>query len=432
MKRGDTLQSIDNAVVEKKLLQEIIENIEYNKTIVKYYQMHVEKLKLNLKPHKDLHYLIGLNKFKKDNFIRQLIDKKIKELDIILKLDKLSYSIDDVEDWLNKYINIEHEVEVKTLTNKTENLRQCNKYWLLDKYEIQKIKDFKKTNLCKDKFCANCKKVKQASRMARYIPELEEYQNNLYHLTLTIPNCSGSDIQNRLKTLSKAFKMLINYINGYKLISGIDFQSWGYKGAVRSLEITFNNNKSLDKVYHPHYHVGLVLDAELGEKKIINKYSYDTKSDIMELKRLFSEKEILIQKIWYLLVNGIEVNKKNIESLEEGYSCTMDKFPPEDFAELFKYMTKATDENGSMLTYENFEDLHNGLYRVKQIQGYGCLYRIKDTEDMEEYARIYDEYIQILRQKETPAEVSETPQELSLDSEYKLISRKAYYKYLRG
>ncbi|MNM75143.1 hypothetical protein D3C81_869190 [compost metagenome] len=43
----------------------------------------------------------------------------------------------------------------------------------------------------------------------------------------------------------------------------------------------------------------------------------------------------------------------------------------------------------------------------------------------------YDEYIQGITKKESPMMVYEQPQDLILDSEYTLISRKSYFKYLR-
>lgn len=370
------MESIDNqrvevkdrifctAVVPKELLKDVVQNIEYNKTIIEYYEQ------FQLEPH-------------------------------------ITFSRD-------------------TLTKNTKRLQNCNKFWELDKYEKQKIKDFKRTNLCRDKFCSNCKKVRQSARMAKYIPELEQYKEKLFHLTLTLPNCSGTDLSFTYKKMAKAFERLIRYLDGRKKIKGIDFSSWGYQGAVRSLEVTFHGDS-----YHPHFHVGLVLDLELGRKKLKNSYSYDNRSGIRELKRLFSPEEILIQKIWYLLLNDIKVTYESITGLNEGYSCSMDKFQQSDFAELFKYMTKETDENGQTLTYENFINLYYALYRVKQIQGYGCLYRIKDDGDLEEMESKYEEYIQEIAKKESPTLVSERPQDLLLDTEYTLISRKNYFKYLR-
>ena len=43
--------------------------------------------------------------------------------------------------------------------DRADRVQNCNKFWSLDKYERNKIKNLKRTYLCRDKFCANCKKV---------------------------------------------------------------------------------------------------------------------------------------------------------------------------------------------------------------------------------------------------------------------------------
>lgn len=370
---------LKNITIDKDILQDVVNNNEYNKTIVGYYQRFATEM--------------------------ETIEQKegyIFLTDSIIGFDS------------------------KLLSRKGSNLDWCNKYWQLDKYEIQKIKEFKKANLCHDKFCANCKKVVQAGRMAKYIPELEKYKSNLFHLTLTIPNCSGQDLNFMYKKMAKSFRTLIRYLDCRLKVKGINFERFKYQGAVRSLEITFNGDS-----YHPHFHVGIVLGSTLSRKNTINTYSYNNKNGIRELKRLFSKEEILIQKIWYLLMNDIKVTKSSIDELEEGYSCAIEHFNEDDYAELFKYISKGSDEEGHILTYENFISLYYGLYRVKQIQGYGCLYRIDDSIDLEELDKQYEEYIQEITKKESPVVACETPQDLILDSEYTLISRKTFFKYLR-
>lgn len=356
---------LEKIIVPKDTLQNVVNSIEYNKVIIKYYKQFAD-----------------------------------------------SGSILSSMDLLNR---------------KAERLAFCNKFWQLDKYEQQKIKDFKKTSLCHDKFCSNCKKVKQAARMSKYIPELEKYKDNLYHLVLTNPNCNGQDLGATVKKMSKCFKKLINFMTGHNKIKGINFNKYHYSGAVRSLEVTFHGDS-----YHPHFHVGIVLDYKQGKKRIVNTYSYNNKNGFKELKRMFSVDEILIQKIWYLLMNDIKVTKENIDNLKEGYSCLLNSFAPGDYAELFKYITKENDENGHILTYDNFVTLYYGLYRVKQIQGYGCLYQIDDNLDLEELDRQYEEYIEEIRKKESPLVTYEEPKDLILDTQYKLISRKTYFKYLKS
>lgn len=356
--------NLDNAMVSKDLLRDVVKNIEYNKTIIDYY-----------------------NSFSVNGSIAFDSDK-------LLRI--------------------------------SDRISSCNKYWMMDMYKEQKIKDFKKTNLCRDKFCSNCKKVKQAGRMAKYIPALESYKDKLYHLTLTVPNCSGQNIQRTYKKMAKSFKYLINYLNGHDKIKGIDFGSWNYEGAIRSLECTFRMDN-----YHPHFHVCLAMDYKLSDYVHINKFSYDYRKGYAELKRMFTDEEVLIQKIWYLLINDIKVTASSIEELQEGYSCTMSKFQDNDYAELFKYMTKETDEDGNVLTYDNFVSLYYGFYRVKQIQGYGCFYMIKDDVDLDSLQEQYETFMEELRAKENPEIVYQTPQDLLEDNEYTLISRKNYFKFLQ-
>jgi plasmid rolling circle replication initiator protein Rep len=324
------------------------------------------------------------------------------------------------------YERLALEADSFTLQNKLERLIECNQFWQLDKYQLQKVKDFIKTNLCKDKFCNNCKKVKQASRMAKFLPEIEKYKSyGMSQMVLTIPNVNGDQLRDSIKTIFKAFARLIDYLKGKAKIKGLDFKEIGYMGAIRSLEVTYNHDD-----YHPHLHVLLVHTRYLGEKKIKNKYSIDYTGKRED--RLFSEFEILIQKVWYLLINGVRVSKKNIDELVDGYSCMIDKFKDEDFLELFKYMTKTDSlEDGKILSYEQFKVLYYSLLSVRQIQGYGCLFRIKDEDISEEVEEKYQAIIDELRQKEEPVKVSETPQALIQDNEFLLISRKKIYEYLR-
>lgn len=346
---------------------------------------------------------------------------------IVIPKDYMQKIINNIEynkvilDYYSRYLE---ETKDRTLMNKINKIQSCNRFWIMDKYELQKVKDYKRTNLCNDKFCNNCKKVKQASRMKKFIPYLEDYKENLYHMVLTVPNVQGDQLEDSIKRQFKAFRRIIRYLAGDLKIKGIDFSQYGYEGAVRSLEVTFKGN-----TYHPHQHIGIVLNGKFRDKLIENTYSIDHYKN--REKRLFNDFEILIQKLYYLTYNGQTVTKKAIDELKEGYSCSIDKFKEDDFAELFKYMTKATDEESENLTYSNFKTLYEVLYRVRQIQGYGCLYNVSETELNDEVEEIYNQLINELQEKENPEEVRETPQELIKDIEYTHISRKRIYSLLR-
>lgn len=314
-------------------------------------------------------------------------------------------------------------------------MEDCNSFWILDKYEQSKVKDFKKTNLCKDKFCNNCKKVKQASRMSKFIPLIRPYAENMYQLTLTVPNVKGEELQDTINRLFKSFGKLIEYIKGYKKIKGLDFESWGYKGAIRSLEITYKKvkkGKGFRYEYHPHIHALIVLEGEIGERIYENSFSKDYLGK--RAVRKFSKEEILIQGIWRLLNEGKKVTLKAIQSLDKGYSCQLDKFKESDFIELFKYMTKATSEDAEGMEYIQFKTLYYSLMNKRQIQGYGCFFGLKDADEeitAQEVEDYYNGIIEELRQKENPVETAESPQELEKDETYSLISRKRIYQYLK-
>lgn len=355
------MSNVDNARITDELLENVIGNICYNKTIIEYYKQYLNELPEGTK---------------------------------------------------------------QTIRNRITNIEICNKFWQVDVYKKQLIKDFIRTSLCKDKFCNNCKKVKQAARMSKYMPELEKFKNHAYHMTLTQPNCSGSELKDMIKHMAKCYRMLNRYLSTVKKIKGLDFSSWGYIGSIRSLEVTYSGDN-----YHPHYHCFLVLEGLniASNKNNINQYSYS----YGKLKNQYSEAEILIQKIWYLLINEKKVTLEAIEDLNLGYSCKVDKLQEGDYNELFKYMTKEVDDKGNVLTYDNFRVLENSLYRVKQIQGYGCLFRVKDDFDVSLVESEYQKIIDELQKKENPVKVLEQPQDLLKDKYYTLISRKSYMKYLK-
>lgn len=355
--------ALSRLLIDKEFLKKIIKNLEYNKSIMRYYQRYYEKSKH----------------------------------DVILK--------------------------------KIDRMKDCNKIWQLDKYEIQKVKVFKKTSLCKDKFCNNCKKVKQASRMARFIPEIQKYkEDGLYQLVLTNPNVAGEELRDTIKKMFKAFFYLQRYFNGKAKIKGLDFSYLDYKGALRSLEVTYKGNS-----YHAHMHAVLCLRGELGVKDIKNQYSVDHTGK--RLDRLFSKEEELIQKIWYLLLNEQKVTLKAIEQLDIGYSCMMDEFKETDYLELFKYITKgngsAVAEEEVLMSYDNFEVLYKSLDGVRQIQGYGCFFRFSDDDMENEVDEMFIDIQKQLQEIEKPQEVYETPEALEKDKHYNLISRAKIYEYVR-
>ena len=347
--------------------------------------------------------------------------------DLSIDLLKKKNRVSSIVNFKNPYVLKDRKIDNIYAISKTKiaNLEKCNKFWYMNVYDHSQIKDFISTNLCHDKFCNNCKKVKQAARMSRYIPYLEKYSDSLYHLVLTIPSIPGNELKETIGKMNKSFQQLVRYLSLRSKLGFVNLSKYGYRGAVRSLEITFK-----DDFYHPHFHVAIVLNKDINlEGKYRNSYSTDYYGNRGE--RLFSEFEIIVQKLWYLCYNNISVNANRFNELEQGYSCQLDKFDANAYVEVFKYMTKATDEKNYVLTYDNFKTLYFSTFYVRQIQGYGCLYQISDKNLDEEIDKIYADIKYFLTSEDKGYSSFERPIDLLNDKNYTIISRKKIYKYLK-
>lgn len=343
-------------------------------------------------------------------------------------LDEVIQNLDYNKTVISFYERLSKKRDSNKIVNQSVRIDNCNKYWMLDVYKEQKIKDFKKTSRCDDKFCNNCKLVKQAHRLSRFMPFIEQAKQeySLYHLVLTVPNVGAEDLKPTIEKMYKSFFELNRYFALKKKIRGLDFELFGYAGGLRSLEITYNSRS-----YHPHLHCIVALDKDLKlEGRNVNKYSFTNKD--RKKVRFFKDLEILIQKIWYLKMNDEKVTKKAIDQLEIGYSCILDPIDENTAYEVFKYTTKSNTEKGALMTYKQFETLYDALLGVRQIQGYGIFFGIKDDDSLvDKVDEIYNELIEELQKKEAPVESWETPQELRSDTEYTLISRKSIFKKIK-
>ena len=332
-----------------------------------------------------------------------------------------------IEGYYRRLIEESEKERKRTLQNNLDNLQDCNRYWYMDQYTLAKVKDFKKTNLCKDKFCSNCKKVKQASRMARFMPEVEQQLKihpHAYQMVLTIPNVSGDELERTIKRMSKSAAMLMQYLNGTRKAKwlAIGHQS---VGAIRTLEVTYKGDS-----YHPHFHLLLLLDKPTGEKIHSNVYGYN-RYEGKEVRQ-FSDFEIKIQKIWRMIYDGVRLTEKNYSELELGYSCMVDEMNEGDYLELFKYMVKGETEDKRMMQYSQFKVLHQALKHVRQIQGYGVFHNIQDDDSVDDLVdETYNAVIEMLQEQEKPEFVYQTTSDLLEDNDYTLISRKRIYQYLK-
>lgn len=266
------------------------------------------------------------------------------------------------------------------LERKASRLRSCSKIWDIDWHRLQGVKGIVNANLCRDKFCVNCLSALALAREHKFAPIFDSFakENSVYHCIFTVPNCTSTLLRVVIKQMFKSFAYFVRYLDGRAKIKNYDFKRLGYLAGVRSLEITYNKEKD---TYHPHLHCLFVFSSELKlDKHIENSFSYSYAHDDI---RYFSLEEVTFQKIWYLLNNGIKVNKQNIEDLDLGYSVVFNEANKEDYKEVFKYAFKADLDRDKCFGYEQFKVYYDSLRNLRFIQGYGgCLGFKFDEEDL--------------------------------------------------
>ena len=333
------------------------------------------------------------------------------------------------------YDNLHLETFATKYSTRASAIRLCCQWWDTDYYRIQGVKDIKRVNLCKDKFCYNCQSMLAIKRQSKYAPKLDAVYDDytMCHMVVTVPNVYADELFATVGKMYSRFKHLTRYLSGNAHIRGMDFEPYGYAGGVRALEVTYNRTEC---TYHPHFHVILLLRKGITfSGRHINQYSFDRKRP-NDPPRPYSDFEIVLQKIWYLLMNGETVTKEAVEAVNVGYDIHIDKIAKGDYHEVFKYACKgAFDvEEGEYIYNERvFRVLLQALENRRMIQGYGVLHNFKDEagEILEEdLTANYEEMVAALRAFEEPVFKVESLQEILREENCKYVSRSNLKKLL--
>lgn len=255
---------------------------------------------------------------------------------------------------------------------------------------------------------------------------------DLYHVVFTIKNVKGNVLKETLSNMQRSLKKIIRYFQGFGKIAGIDFEQYGFVGAIRSFEIVINPTD-----YHPHIHCLFMLRKELEMPRTkINKFSFSNG----KLVRKFSEFEVMLQKLFYLIMHKTKVTYENIESLSLGYSCTADLVEGDSWHEVFKYATKMSKDGSAMCTYEQFVLLDDILHKFKMLQCYGIFYDEKKDENNDEPTDptaeiLFEKVLILLNSREQPErDVSVKLDKLVEEVQRKsttVISKRLSYKYMQ-
>ncbi len=324
-------------------------------------------------------------------------------------------------------------------------VRECGKKWDFDFYPQHGVKNLIRMNRCKDRFCLNCQSLEADQRFAQYSGVLDTFarENDLYHIVFTVPNVLDEDVADTVTLLLDRFSYLIRFFDGRKKIRGVDFEKYGYLGAVRSLEITVSKS---DGSYHPHLHTMFILKKGLDMSQVYwNRFSPDYRNK-QKPPRLYSEFEVLLQRIWCLLLLRIEVTKYNIEHIAElcdypdGFSVHSDPAGG-DYHEIFKYAIKPFFEKQTEIEKNQFRILYKALFDRRAYETYGCLKKwdfneIETDLGLSTPDAAFDLWIASMQRSETPKRVQEILTKIILGLnegvDCKYISKATYVRHFRA
>lgn len=219
------------------------------------------------------------------NFVRrkkecELLEESYRRISESLEVNALNQFVDDKTG----------EVLKNNYTNKSLNVERCA---TILTYENNRLID---ANFCRDRLCPMCnwRRGMKAFMQMNEVMEVIENDYQFLFLTLTVPNCSGAELNKTIDDLLKSFKKLTNY-KKFKVAT---------KGYFRALEITHDTepkittkmyygkkhkfyqkngwtigdpNPTFD-TYHPHFHVILAMD-----KKYFTNGDYITQAEFRNM-----------------------------------------------------------------------------------------------------------------------------------------------------
>lgn len=137
--------------------------------------------------------------------------------------------------------------------------------WCSNYLEFLHLKDKTKhisyIESCHCSLCPSCNFFRSRNNLKNMILILEDFFSvpsncnfPFVFLTLTVPDCAGSDLRNVIKSMNQAFNKFL----GYKEIKD------SVVGCSRSFEITINNDEDSESygLFHPHFHVLLIMKKD--------------------------------------------------------------------------------------------------------------------------------------------------------------------------
>lgn len=276
---------------------------------------------------------------------------------------------------------------------KAEKTLNCSKVWHLDYYKKHGIKNIREIIRCTDNFVMSGSKPEGAAAIRSLCPAAKRIRNGLRHLSCDYHGSERNgrkikmDVRQNDKPIFPTDRVFLRPQENQR--SG--FREIRLCGRVRSLEITTGKRKQYGD-FHPHFHCMVVLKKGLNLPKIVENSFSKTKTQHGEIVRTkFSALEVLLQKIWCLLMLDIPVTKDNIRNMrmltegkyKDGFDVVANNARGK-YHEIFKYAIKGTYKQEKIFSYEDMCCLYDALKNRRTYQTYGCLqkHNFNEVDDM--------------------------------------------------
>lgn len=137
-------------------------------------------------------------------------------------------------------------------------LSYCSNYFEFVHLKNSNEKHLSYNESCHCSLCPSCNFFRARNNLRNMIEVLEEFfkvpsncEYPFVFLTLTVPDCPGSELRSTIKLMNKAWDKFIKYKEIKDSIIGCS----------RSFEVTVNNDVDSDSygLFHPHFHVLLIM-----------------------------------------------------------------------------------------------------------------------------------------------------------------------------
>lgn len=303
-----------------------------------------------------------------------------------------------------------------------ERLVSCSTYWEWDAYHRNKLLDLQKVYRCHSRYCPNCRAINAARIGHDVLAIIAAINNPVYHLTLTVPSVPPEKLKLTCDSMTRAFRRYWGWLSAPSTDKKKGYKKRPVKavGALRSLEITFSERT---RMFHPHYHVLVILDKPINNGKMLR--NIQSGWDIRRKQwTLHSDMEMVLGRLWSDAYSGSPPGQSDI-----AYETTIQQVrDSKGVMEVVKYPAKESDFQ--KMDIDEFIELYQCLKNRRIRQAYGCMYNVAmDDKKIDMPEDVLSSYLHADTQ-EVPEKISTTLN--SLDTDYHIYKKISRYKAHEG